>query len=114
MIAEAGWRFFLDCTITGVFTTFILGSILGLEYSYKAYPAPYRERVVDPIALPVSVLGWALMGYAAAKAEAAPALVGAFMAGFALNMRPGYGRVETAVGIATAVLSYLVLSGALR
>ncbi|NPA62568.1 MAG: DUF2104 domain-containing protein [Methanococci archaeon] len=82
---------------------FIIGNFVGLEYSYRRYTTPYTEKKIDKIALILSVVGGLLI-------NTPLYVVGCFLIGFPLGMRPGYGRIEFVVGGIIALLTYLLLN----
>ncbi len=88
-----------ELAILGAVAAFIAGSLVGLEYSYRVYREIFRERRLDPIALPLALLGWATLAVSWLKWRPLGLCAGAFLAGYVLNMRPGYGRIETALGL---------------
>ncbi|WP_148688662.1 MULTISPECIES: DUF2104 domain-containing protein [unclassified Methanopyrus] len=102
-------RMFVEAVIVGAVATFLAGSLVGLEYSYRMYPEIFRERKVDPIGLLLAILGWTLLAVSWVRSAPVGIWIAAFLIGYVVNMRPGYGRVETALGIAIflAVLTWL-------
>ncbi len=88
-----------DLAILGATAAFVVGSLVGLEYSYRVYGEIFRERRIDPIALPLALLGWSTLAVSWVKWRPLGLPAGAFLAGFVVNMRPGYGRIETALGL---------------
>lgn len=88
--------------------TFVVGSILGLLYSYKQHGEPFIA--VTKINIPFTILsiaGWVL-GFCSGNIILSA--VGFLLAGFVMGERPGYGRKETAVGLIIAVIVYLILT----
>ncbi|WP_458403174.1 energy-converting hydrogenase subunit EhaL family protein [Methanobrevibacter sp.] len=88
--------------------TFVVGSILGLLYSYKQHGEPFIA--VTKINIPftiISIAGWVL-GFCSGNIILSA--VGFLLAGFVMGERPGYGRKETAVGLIIAVIVYLILT----
>lgn len=88
--------------------TFVVGSILGLLYSYKQHGEPFIA--VTKINIPftiISIIGWVL-GFCSGNIILSA--VGFLLAGFVMGERPGYGRKETAVGLIIAVIVYLILT----
>ncbi|WP_456481356.1 DUF2104 domain-containing protein [Methanopyrus sp.] len=102
-------RMFVETVIVGAVAMFLVGSLVGLEYSYRMYPEIFRERRVDPIGLLLAVLGWTLLAVSWARSVPVGVWIAAFLIGYVVNMRPGYGRIETALGIVIflAVLTWL-------
>ena len=80
---------------------FIIGNFIGLEYSYRKYSSPYVERMIDKIALALSIIGGGLI-------NSPLYMLGCLLIGFPLGMRPGYGRDEFAIGVIMALLLYLL------
>lgn len=87
--------------------TFIIGSILGLLYSYKQHGEPFVVKGFNVVMCVVSVIGWVL----AINCQFSQSLIaiGLLLAGFVMGERPGYGRMETLVGIVAAVIVYLIM-----
>ena len=87
--------------------TFVIGSILGLLYSYKLHGEPYvADSSLDIKMCIVSIVGWVL---AFNSGNVILGGIGFLMAGFVMGERPGYGRKETAIGLAIAIVIYLIL-----
>ena len=87
--------------------TFVIGSILGLLYSYKLHGEPYVvDSKLDAKTCIMSVVGWNL---AINSGNIILGGIGFLLAGFVLGERPGYGRKETAIGLIIAIIVYLVL-----
>ena len=87
--------------------TFVIGSILGLLYSYKLHGEPYIvDSKLDIKTCIISVVGWNLgLNFSNMIFGG----IGFLLAGFVMGERPGYGRKETAIGLAIAIIIYLVL-----
>ncbi|WP_456375491.1 energy-converting hydrogenase subunit EhaL family protein [Methanocaldococcus sp.] len=83
--------------------SFIIGNIIGLEYSYRKYPNPYVEKSIDKLALSLAIIGGILI-------NTPLYIIGTLLIGFPLGMRPGYGRVELVVGIITALVVRGIIS----
>ena len=85
---------------------FIIGSIIGLLYSYKQHGEPFIVKGLNVVMCVVSVIGWML----AVNCQFSQGLiaVGLLLAGFVIGERPGYGRIETLIGIIAAVIVYLI------
>lgn len=87
--------------------TFVIGSILGLLYSYKLHGEPYvADSSLDIKMCIVSVVGWIL---AFNSGNMILGGIGFLLAGFVMGERPGYGRKETAIGLVMAIVIYLIL-----
>ena len=85
----------------------IIGSIIGLLYSYKQHGEPFIVKGLNVVMCVVSVIGWML----AVNCQFSQGLiaVGLLLAGFVIGERPGYGRIETLIGIIAAVIVYLIM-----
>lgn len=83
--------------------TFILGSALGLSYSYKHYGKPYVEKSLDKVALASAVVG--------GLAFTINAPISILFLAFPLGMRPGYGHAEFSLGLLLAVIGYILKLG---
>lgn len=87
--------------------TFVIGSIAGLVYSYKLHGEPFvADSSLNILYCIISVIGWVL---AFNSGNMILGGIGFLLAGFVMGGRPGYGRKETAIGIAIAIIVYLVL-----
>ncbi len=87
--------------------TFVIGSILGLLYSYKLHGEPYvADSSLDIKMCIISIVGWVL---AINSGNVILGGIGFLLAGFVMGERPGYGRKETAIGLVIAIIIYLVL-----
>jgi len=85
--------------------TFVIGSILGLVYSYKLHGEPYvADGSLNIKMCIISIIGWIL---ALNSVNIILGGIGFLLAGFVMGERPGYGRKETAIGLAIAILIYL-------
>ncbi|WP_456484431.1 DUF2104 domain-containing protein [Methanopyrus kandleri] len=104
-------RMFVEAVIVGAVAMFLTGSLVGLEYSYRVYPEIFRERRVDPIGLLLAVLGWTLLAVSWMRSVLVGIWIAAFLIGYVVNMRPGYGRIETALGIVTFLIVLTWLEG---
>lgn len=86
---------------------FVVGSILGLLYSYKQHGEPFvAVSDFNPVAAIVAIVGWALAFNAGNVILSG---IGFLLAGFIMGERPGYGRKESAVGLIIGIIIYLVL-----
>lgn len=87
--------------------TFVIGSILGLLYSYKLHGEPFvADSSLNSKMCIVSILGWVL-GFNSGNILLGG--IGFLLAGFVMGERPGYGRKETAIGLVIAIIVYLLL-----
>lgn len=87
--------------------SFILGSAVGLVYSYKKHGEPYIVKGFDVISLVIAVFAWILV-FNFSK-YLILMVVGLFLAGYVLGQRPGYGRVETVIGVLISAIVYLLI-----
>ena len=86
--------------------TFVIGSILGLLYSYKLHGEPYvADSSLDIKMCIISIVGWVL---AINSGNVILGGIGFLLAGFVMGERPGYGRKETAIGLTVAIIIYLL------
>lgn len=95
---------------------FIIGLIAGLLLSYKKHMEPYIISEIDVPSLILAVVGWFLLFNYGLIQFASPVicLTIAFLAiGYVIGRRPGYGRRETAIGIAVAAIVWILTSGVL-
>ena len=87
--------------------TFVVGSILGLLYSYKQHGEPFvAEGQLNILTCIISIVGWVLAintGNIILRGS------GFLLAGFVMGERPGYGRKETIIGFVIALIIYLLL-----
>lgn len=85
---------------------FIVGSIIGLLYSYKKHNEPFIIKGLSIVGCVIAVIGWIL----AINCQFSQVLVaiGLLLAGFVMGERPGYGRLETVIGIVIAAIIYLI------
>ncbi|WP_456471889.1 energy-converting hydrogenase subunit EhaL family protein [Methanocaldococcus sp.] len=88
---------FLDLAII----SFIIGNFLGLEYSYRKYSLPYKEKNIDYLALILSIIGGILVNF--------NLIIGSLLLGFPLGMRSGYGRIEFLAGLLLALFIWVIL-----
>ncbi len=90
---------------------FILGSVIGLKTSYKWHGEIYVIQKIDIIALIMSLIGWIiLINYSLIPSNYLIILISValFLIGFVLEMRPGYGRKETVIGILVGIIIWLL------
>ncbi|WP_273476732.1 energy-converting hydrogenase subunit EhaL family protein [Methanobrevibacter woesei] len=86
--------------------TFVIGSILGLLWSYKKHGEPYVIKGLDIAITVIALIGWILIfNFTWSVILLA---IGFFLVGFVLNERPGYGRLETVIGIIVSAVIYLI------
>jgi energy-converting hydrogenase A subunit L len=90
---------------------FVIGSVLGLIFSYKKYTEPFIKKNIDVAALIMAIIGWVL----ALNAQLIPVVpefitvtVGVFLFAMVFGMRPGYGRYETVIGFAVAGIIWIL------
>ena len=85
---------------------FAVGSILGLVYSYKQHGEPFvAVTKLNVPATIIAIVGWVL---AFDSNNVILAAIGFLLGGFVMGERPGYGRKETAIGLAIAINLYLL------
>ncbi|WP_457614487.1 DUF2104 domain-containing protein [Methanopyrus sp.] len=104
-------RMFVETLITGAVAAFLVGSLIGLEYSYRMYSEIFRERRTDPIGLLLAILGWTLLAVSWVRSVPVGIWIAAFLIGYVVNMRPGYGRIETALGIVIFLVAFMWFKG---
>ncbi len=80
---------------------FIIGSLVGLEASYKWHSEPFVQRTIEPIPLAIAIIGGILINIYAP--------LGFLFLGFVLGMRPGYGFYESILGIVLALVLWVIL-----
>ncbi|BAW32275.1 MAG TPA: DUF2104 family protein [Methanothermobacter sp.] len=80
---------------------FTIGTLVGLEVSYKWHSEPFVKRKIEPIPLLIALIGGGLMIIYAP--------VGLFFIGFVIGMRPGYGVYESIIGILFALILWVAL-----
>ena len=89
--------------------TFVIGSILGLLYSYKLHGEPYvADGSLNIKMCIISIVGWIL---ALNSVNIILGGIGFLLAGFVMGERPGYGRKESAVGLIIGIIVYVLLKG---
>ena len=87
---------------------FVVGSILGLLYSYKLHGEPFVADTKFNIPMAVAaIVGWCL---AFVSGNVILAAIGFLLAGFVMGERPGYGRKETALGLVIALILYFIIN----
>jgi len=86
---------------------FVVGSILGLVYSYKQHGEPFvADTKFNVIAAIIAIVGWIL---AFNSGNVILSAIGFILGGFVMGERPGYGRRETALGLIISIILYFVL-----
>jgi len=80
---------------------FTIGTLIGLEISYKWHSEPYVQRKIEPVPLLLALVGGGLMIFYAP--------LGLFFIGFVIGMRPGYGIYESIIGILFALILWVTL-----
>ena len=87
---------------------FVIGSVLGLLYSYKQHGEPYvAVSDFNIVAAVVAIVGWTL-GFNSGSVILSG--IGFLLAGFVMGERPGYGRRESALGLIISVIVYVVFN----
>ena len=87
---------------------FVVGSIIGLVYSYKKHGEPFvAVTKFNFLAAIISTIGW-ILAFNAGNVILSG--IGFALAGFIMGERPGYGRKETAIGLLLAVVLYFLLN----
>lgn len=85
---------------------FIIGSVIGLLYSYKQHGEPFVVKGLSVIMCIISIIGWMLV--VNGQFSYILVAIGLLLAGFVMGERPGYGRLETLIGFIVAVIMYLI------
>ena len=86
---------------------FVIGSILGLVYSYKQHNEPFvAVNSFNVIFGVLAIIGWILAFNAG---NIILSTIGFLLAGFVMGERPGYGRKESFVGLVVSIFIYLLL-----
>lgn len=86
---------------------FVVGSILGLLYSYKQHGEPFvADSEFNKVACVIAAVGWIL---ALNSGNVVLSGIGLLLAGFVMGERPGYGRKESVVGLVIAAMIYLII-----
>lgn len=86
--------------------TFVVGSIVGLLWSYKVHSEPYVIKGISTKSLIIALICWILV--LNCSWSWILLAIGFFLIGFVLCERPGYGRKETAIGILVSAVIYLL------
>lgn len=86
---------------------FVIGSILGLLYSYKQHGEPFVAVTgINIVMAVISIVGW-LLGFFSGNIILSA--IGFLIAGFVMGERPGYGRKETACGLIISIIVYFLM-----
>jgi len=90
--------------------SFVIGSILGLLFSYKKYTEPFVRKKIDMVALILSTIGWILfLNSQLIVIESYISItIGILLIAFVIGMRPGYGRYETVIGFAISSIIWIL------
>ncbi len=91
--------------------SFIIGSIMGLVFSYKKYTEPFIKKNIDVAALILAIIGWILalnFSLITLIPYYISITVGVFLIAMVIGMRPGYGRYETVIGFAVAGIIWIL------
>ncbi|MDD5959691.1 MAG: DUF2104 domain-containing protein [Methanobrevibacter wolinii] len=86
---------------------FVAGAICGLLYSYQKHIEPYVVKETSIPILIIAIIGWFLtlnFGLFNFIPQFIVISIGLFLVAFVLDMRPGYGRKETVIGIIISVI----------
>lgn len=91
--------------------SFVIGSLIGLVFSYKKYTEPFVRKNIDTVALVLAIVGWVL----ALNFTFIPLIpfyilitLGVFLIAVVIGMRPGYGRYETVIGVVVAGIIWIL------
>lgn len=91
--------------------SFVIGSIVGLVFSYKKYTEPFITRNIDLVALILAIIGW-MLALNNSLITIIPSYVsitiGVFLIAMVIGMRPGYGRYETIIGFGLAGIIWIL------
>ncbi|MDR1820243.1 MAG: DUF2104 domain-containing protein [Methanobrevibacter sp.] len=89
---------------------FIIGSIIGLLFSYKQHNEPFIYNKLDILVLIIAILAWILLIDSDILSSIVSPIIsisiGLFLIGSVLGMRPGYGRYETLIGLIISISIY--------
>jgi len=102
----------LDQTIYLIYiVSFVLGSIVGLLFSYKKYKLPFVSEKFDLVAIILSIIGWFLF-LNSPLITFIPSYIsitiGLFLVALVVGMRPGYGRYETLTGFIISLIIWII------
>ncbi|MGL4670514.1 MAG: energy-converting hydrogenase subunit EhaL family protein [Methanobacteriaceae archaeon] len=96
---------------------FVVGSILGLLFSYKKHSEAFIFNNIDISAVVIAIIGWVLLiNYSLISSLLANLAIpieliisiAVLCISFVIGMRPGYGRKETAIAILISVIIWLI------
>lgn len=91
--------------------SFVIGSIVGLVFSYKRYTEPFIRKNLDITAVILALIGWMLVlnfSLITIIPYYISITIGIFMIAIVIGMRPGYGRYETVIGFAVAGIIWIL------
>lgn len=91
--------------------SFVIGSIVGLVFSYKRYTEPFIRKNLDITAVILALIGWILVlnfSLITIIPYYVSITLGIFMIAMVIGMRPGYGRYETVIGFAVAGIIWIL------
>lgn len=91
--------------------SFVIGSIVGLVFSYKKYTEPFIRKNLDITAVILALIGWILVlnfSLITIIPYYVSITLGIFMIALVIGMRPGYGRYETVIGFAVAGIIWIL------
>ncbi|MDI6644091.1 MAG: DUF2104 domain-containing protein [Methanobacteriaceae archaeon] len=102
----------MDQTIYLIYiVSFVLGSIVGLLFSYKKYKLPFVSEKFDLVAIILSIIGWFLF-LNSPLISFIPSYIsitiGLFLVALVVGMRPGYGRYETLTGFIISLIIWII------
>ncbi|GAB4315959.1 MAG: DUF2104 family protein [Methanobacteriaceae archaeon] len=102
----------MDQTIYLIYiVSFVLGSIVGLLFSYKKYKLPFVSEKFDLVAIILSIIGWFLF-LNSPLITFIPSYIsitiGLFLVALVVGMRPGYGRYETLTGFIISLIIWII------
>lgn len=80
---------------------FTVGTLLGLQISYRWHSEPFALKKIEPIPLALAIIGGVLTVFYVP--------LGLLFIGFVIGMRPGYGFYESIIGILLAVILWVVI-----
>lgn len=97
---------------------FVVGTILGLLFSYKKHVEAFIVNTIDTSPLILAILGWTILinyGFFMTIINNIILLpaellisIAIFCISFVIGMRPGYGRKETVIGIIIAIFIWII------
>ena len=80
---------------------FTVGTLLGLQVSYRWHGEPFAIKKIEPIPLALAIIGGVLTVFYVP--------LGLLFIGFVIGMRPGYGVYEAIIGILLALILWVVI-----